>query len=159
MGKAGWLYDAKSHEKANEEGKNYWGVYAAELLDWLGVPAARVAPGDLEDAEKLSGITALVVGRDAATSLEGVAVDLEGWVRKGGLLIGFMREGGSGVVRVRSGCEAGMTLRIPRPVRGRSLEVSVDGKRRRPAAGTAVAEGFLMAPLEGGEHEVTMVEQ
>jgi len=93
MGAVAFLYDAKLHEKANNDGKNYWGVYTAELLDWLGVPAARVSPHDLEDAEKLAGASALVLSRDAAASLEGVKVDFEAWVRSGGLLIGFMPEG------------------------------------------------------------------
>ena len=93
MGTVAYLYDAKLHEKANSDGENYWGVYTAELLDWLGVPASPVAPDDLEDDDKLAGMSALVLGRDAAASLKNVTVDLDGWVRRGGLLIGFMPEG------------------------------------------------------------------
>jgi len=96
-----YLYDASLHEKANSAGKNYWGIYTAELFDWLGVCAAPMAPGELESAETLERTRVLVVGRDAAASLAGVAADLERWVKAGGLLIGFMPEGMEGLFGVQ----------------------------------------------------------
>ena len=93
MTNVAYLYDAGLHEKANAAGKNYWGIYVAELFDWLGVSAASVAPGELQSDETLERLDVLVIGRDAAKSLEGAAVDLKRWVERGGLLIGFMPEG------------------------------------------------------------------
>ena len=93
MGAVAYLYDAKLHGKANRDGRNYWGVYTAELLDWLGVAAAPMTPGDMRDERALSGVGALVLGRDAAQSLKRATVDLKRWVKRGGLLIGLMPEG------------------------------------------------------------------
>ena len=86
----GYLYDPRLHQEANERQQNYWSVYTAEILDWQGVPSRPVEPGELADEAALAELSALILPRDAAVSLAGRAVDLEKWVRKGGLLIGFM---------------------------------------------------------------------
>jgi len=96
------LYDRELHEKANCEGRNYWGVYVAELLDWLGVPRRTVAPHELERADMLAHASALVLGRDAAASLKHTNADLTEWVRRGGLLIGLMPEALEGLFGVEA---------------------------------------------------------
>lgn len=93
MGAVAWVYDADRHQAANRDGRNYWPVYVAELLDWLGVTAGPVAAQDLANPQLLASISVLFLARDAAESLSDVSVDLDEWVRRGGLLVGFMPVG------------------------------------------------------------------
>jgi hypothetical protein len=101
MGKVAWLYDQKRHEAANGAGRNYWPIYTAEILDWLGVPAEVLSPQDMQNAELLAGVSVLFLGRDAAESLGGFESALEPWVRSGGLLVGFLPVGLEGLFGVR----------------------------------------------------------
>lgn len=89
----GYLYDRNLHEKANRNGLNYWSIYTAELLDWLGAPFRAVEPADLKKDETLAQLSVLFLPRDADASLGGDAGELERWVRSGGVLIGFMPGG------------------------------------------------------------------
>jgi len=93
MNAIAYLRDPHLHEQANKEERNYWPAYIPDLLDWLGVPGCAVEPGDLERADTLSGVSVLFLATDAADSLRDRSVDLGAWVRKGGLLVGFMPRG------------------------------------------------------------------
>lgn len=78
------------------------------------------------------------------------------WNARSGARIEDMRCGAAGEVRVATECAEGVTLRIPSPGRGHGVRVTVDGRARRLIPGKALAEGYLMLPLESGEHTASI---
>jgi len=76
------------------------------------------------------------------------------WRGRSSAAVQERREGRVRLIRVASECAEGLTLRIPHGARRRPPRVTVDGSRARPATGRGIAAGFLMLPLEAGEHEV-----
>ncbi|MBI3945672.1 MAG: hypothetical protein HY321_07125 [Armatimonadetes bacterium] len=105
-----YCYDDDLRRAANAEGRNYWYRYVEEILDRLGATGTAIGRGDLDDAARLAGFSALIVGDlEAAQMPAGAPEVLRAWVEAGGLLIGFMTAGLDDVF----GCRAITRVRRP----------------------------------------------
>ncbi len=91
---AAYVYDADLRIKTNQQGKNYWYEYIKEINEQLGLSAEEIPTNSLEDSTLLDDIGILFIG-DLPTSriTDAIRANLDGWVRGGGVLIGFATEG------------------------------------------------------------------
>lgn len=90
----GVVWDDAEREAANRAGRNYWYAYVWEILDRLGVTAARIHPRALASARRLAHVGTIIVGGIDSGSLPAGASECLGqWVRAGGTLIGFAPRG------------------------------------------------------------------
>ena len=88
------VFDEDLRRTTNELGVNYWDTYIQEINGMLGVHAGQVSLKDMEDAGRLEGIRALVLGTIAGANLSHRSAHvLQAWVERGGVLIGFGVEG------------------------------------------------------------------
>ncbi len=89
-----YIYDADLRIKANQQGKNYWYEYVKEINEQLGLRAREIAIKSLEDSTLLNGVGILFIGDLAASGITDVMrSNLDIWVSRGGVLIGFATEG------------------------------------------------------------------
>jgi len=92
--RAAWAYDELRHRRLNAEGRDYWHVYTAEILDRLGLSADAVAPQVLVSAAELERHSLVILGQVPDEGWPASAAsDLEAWVSDGGILIGFATDG------------------------------------------------------------------
>jgi hypothetical protein len=89
-----YIYDADLRIKANQQGKNYWYEYVKEINEQLGLRAREIAINSLEDSTLLNDVGILFVGDLAASEItDAMRSNLDVWVSRGGVLIGFATEG------------------------------------------------------------------
>lgn len=89
-----YVYDIDLKVEANQRGNNYWYEYIKEVLDQLGLKPMEISRQQLEDKSFLDHIGVLIVGDLKAKYInEDVTANLDGWVKGGGILIGFATEG------------------------------------------------------------------
>jgi len=85
---AAYVFDEQSKAQANQESRNYWWTYMAEVVDRLGLTAERIQPADLP--ARLDDLSMVFVGPSEAEALAGYpgfAASLQAWVASGGVLI------------------------------------------------------------------------
>ncbi|WJH33695.1 hypothetical protein N6H14_27370 [Paenibacillus sp. CC-CFT747] len=83
----GYVYDDSLREEANRVGENYWYFYLEEMLDEMGMRAARLSRADLKEPSRIASLQYLFIG-DFILSVQEKTV-LREWVEDGGTLIGF----------------------------------------------------------------------
>jgi len=89
-----YIYDADLRIKANQQGKNYWYEYVKEINEQLGLCAREIAINSLEDSTLLNDVGILFIGDLAASEITDVMrSNLDVWVSRGGVLVGFATEG------------------------------------------------------------------
>ncbi len=89
-----YIYDADLRIKANQQGKNYWYEYIKEINEQLGLRSREIPIKSLEDSTLLNDIGILFVGDLAASEItDAMRSNLDIWVSRGGVLIGFATEG------------------------------------------------------------------
>jgi len=89
-----YVYDSDLHERANQKCENYWYEYIREMNEQLGLRAVQISRQILEDTVRLGEISVLFIG-DLTTNeiTDGMAENLDAWVKDGGALIGFATQG------------------------------------------------------------------
>jgi len=101
--RAAWAYDEERHRCLNAEGRDYWHVYTAEILDRLGLTAEAVAPQSLLSAAELGRSSLVVLGPEPDEGWPASATrDLEAWVGDGGIVVGFATDGLDDLFGVRA---------------------------------------------------------
>ncbi len=90
-----YVYDSDLRIEANQKGKNYWYEYIKEIFDQLGLRAKEISRHRLEEKSFLQAhIAVLILGNLKAEHItESMTTNLDHWVKKGGILIGFATEG------------------------------------------------------------------
>lgn len=85
-----YVLDDNLRDETNRNGRNYWDAYLQEICGLLGLSASPLSLQELEDGEILEQVNALIVGHVSGDHLTDQMIEnLEGWVRKGGILVGF----------------------------------------------------------------------
>lgn len=89
-----YVYDSDLRERANLNCENYWYEYVREINEQLGLRAVQISRQILADAIRLGEISVLFIG-DLTTNeiTDGMAENLDAWVKGGGVLIGFATQG------------------------------------------------------------------
>jgi hypothetical protein len=89
-----YLHDESRKERLNKQGRNYWFEYLKEVLCQLGISGREISPKALGIKEEMSEIKVLFIG---SLNLHDYGIDIvrniDDWVAKGGMLIGFATEG------------------------------------------------------------------
>jgi len=89
-----YLYDKLHKERLNKQGENFWFEYIKEVFCQMGVWGKEIAPGVLKDEEKMDELKALFIND---TNVEHYGIDvvknIDDWIAKGGILIGFKTKG------------------------------------------------------------------
>jgi hypothetical protein len=89
-----YAVDESLRAAANARGLNYWHAYVAEVLDRLGACAQPCRLADCADPALLAQTGVLLLGDFPEAALPpGAAAALAAWVRRGGVLIGFVTAG------------------------------------------------------------------
>ncbi|WP_135546680.1 hypothetical protein [Paenibacillus cymbidii] len=83
----GYIYEDSLRSEANRIGENYWYAYMEEIMDEMGLRAAKLTRGDLSDPGRIAALRYLFIG-DFTLSVKEKAA-LREWVQAGGTLIGF----------------------------------------------------------------------
>ncbi|UCH34526.1 MAG: hypothetical protein JSV65_18710 [Armatimonadota bacterium] len=97
----GVVWDESAREQANRSGRNYWYAYIWDMLERLGIAAARVPPSALATPKRLARLGSIILGGVAEAVPGEAAAALTEWVRAGGTLIGFAVEGLDGLFGIR----------------------------------------------------------
>ena len=91
---AAYVYDADLRVQANQQGRNYWYEYIREINEQIGLRATEITTSSLEDAALLDDIGILFMGDLPASKItHAIRDNLDDWVQRGGVLIGFATEG------------------------------------------------------------------
>lgn len=94
MIRTAYIYDSDLKVKANQRGKNYWYEYIKEIFEQLGLRARQISRDSLKDIKTLDRVNTLIIGNLTAEELTNeMRVNLENWVKNGGVLIGLATEG------------------------------------------------------------------
>ena len=89
----GWLYDESAHSAARDEWRNFWALYAEELLWRFGTRPQRIERPRLSEA-LAPDLAALVIPRGISGELSADELAaLQRWVDAGGVLICFATPG------------------------------------------------------------------
>ncbi len=86
-----YIYEPEFRISANKQGKNYWYEYIKEINEQLGLRAQEISMHSLVDINLLNEISVLFIGDMPIT--DKAKLNLDNWVKKGGVLIGFATNG------------------------------------------------------------------
>jgi len=89
-----YVYDESLKKEYNQNRQNCWEVYIEEILGQLGACADKFLAEQLEDIDNLKDVKTLIIGNQSGEKLTDKALqNLDEWVSKGGILIGFAVKG------------------------------------------------------------------
>ncbi len=89
-----YVYDSDLRERANQNRENYWYEYIREINEQLGLRSVQISRQILKDSVRLNEISILFIGDLMTNNItEGVAENLDEYVKNGGVLIGFSTQG------------------------------------------------------------------
>lgn len=98
------MWDEARRREANRSGRNYWHAYIWDILDRLGVTAVPIAPSALAKPGRLARFGSIILGGLGTNQPSpGAAKALDGWVRRGGTLVGLAPEGFDELFGIRPG--------------------------------------------------------
>lgn len=92
--RAAFVLDDALKQQANQDSRNYWWTYIAEVLDRLGLDAQQVQPSSLP--AQLDDFSLVFIGPNESQLLAGYpgfAAALRTWIGSGGTLVGSGAEG------------------------------------------------------------------
>ena len=85
-----YVFDEDLRDQTNRSRQNYWDTYLQEICGLLGLNASPLSLADLEDSDRLQEVSALLIGQvSGARLIDTIIGNLEQWVKRGGILIGF----------------------------------------------------------------------